>query len=82
MGFNISRKITGRYTHAATGRGPTAFNQGRKNGPVESAYLGSSFEVSGVFNIATTCLLKQNCKVVEEMEVPIMMGEGFVYLNN
>ena len=71
----------GQEARAATGRGPMVLDQGRKKGHVESSYLGSDFVVSKARNIAATCLLKQDHKVVEEMEVPIMVGEGFVCLN-
>ena len=62
-------------------QGPIAPDQGRKKGLVESTYLGSSFEVSGAHNISTTCLLEQDHKAIEKMEVPIMVGEGFICLN-
>ena len=48
---------------------------------IESAYMSSGIKVREAQNIAITCLLEQDRRVMEEMEVPIMVGEGFVCLN-
>ena len=64
-----------------TGWRPTVLDQGKRKEPVESAYSGLGFEMSRAWNIIDTCLLEQDRMIVKEMEVPTMVGEGFVCLN-
>ena len=53
-----------REVHAAAGQGSEALDQGRKKGLIESSYLSPSIEFSGAYNIAASCLLEKDHKVI------------------
>ena len=48
---------------------------------IESSYMSSGIKVREAQNIAVTCLLEQDCRVMVEMEVSKMVGEWFLCIN-
>ena len=62
-------------------QGPMASDQGKRKEPLKSAYSGLGFEMSEAQTIVDTCLLERDRRIVEELQVPSIVGKGFVCLN-